>query len=172
MRDILKYAKANVRITDEDGKLIFKDSNLFVDSGRKFLADTLKATISGSQINPSLFACDLGDDSTTPSVDQVDLVNYISISIAVDTPTYPADLSGEPTGIHFRFTFNNTGFGGDQTIREVGLFYRPDSIVAPLFPFRGTPANAGYMLARMKTTASSIVVGDTRTITIDWKIIF
>jgi hypothetical protein len=172
MIDILKYAKANVRIIDENGLLIFEDSNLFVDSGRKFLADTLKATISGSQINPSLFACDLGDSSTTPAVEQVDLVSYINISIAVDTPTYPTDLPGEPTGIYFRFIFDNTGFGGDQTIREVGLFYRPDSFVAPLFPFRGTPSNAGYMLARMKTTASSIVVGDTRTITIDWKIIF
>lgn len=168
---ILKYAKANVRITDEDGKLIFKDSNLFLDSGRQFIADTLKATISGSSINPSLFACDLGDDSTTPAVDDVDLTNYIDISLAVNTPTYPTDLAGEPTGIHFQFTYANTS-GSDITFRELGLFYRPDSLVAPLFPYRGTPSNAGYMLAHLKTTASSIVVGDTKSITIDWKILF
>ena len=58
---------------------------------------------------------------------------------------------------------------GDVTIKELGLFYRPDSAS---FPQRLTAPEVGTMLARIKTTLSSIVVGDTRTITIDWKIIF
>lgn len=171
MKDILEHSKANVKIFDGLGNIIFKGSNLFTTSGRQFIADTLKATISGASINPSLFACDLGDDSTTPTTDDVDLTSYIDVSIAVNTPAYPADLSGEPTGIHFQFVYTNSS-GSDVTIRELGLFYRPDSIVAPLFPYRGTPSNAGYMLARLRTTASSIVVGDTKAITIDWKILF
>jgi hypothetical protein len=168
MRNILKHARANVKITDETGTIIFEDHNLFVDSGRAFIANIFQGAV---VFNPVALVCDLGSSSSTPSVDELDLVSYTSpLSIAM-APAYPIALSGEPTGVHFQFIFNNTGLGGDKIIKELGLFYR-DSSDDP--PRRGSsPATmVGTMLARLKTTYSSIVVGDTRTITIDWRIIF
>jgi len=169
MKDILKYTKVNVKVTDkETDKTLFRGHNLFVTSGRIFIAETFMGTISGNVINPTLFACDLGADAGTPVIDDVDLISYIPTCSVGVTAGYPAALSGSPTGIHFRFSFVN-GTGGDVTIKELGLFYRPDSAS---FPQRLTAPEVGTMLARIKTTLSSIVVGDTRTITIDWKIIF
>jgi hypothetical protein len=167
MEEILKYTKVNVCIKDEDEKILFEDHNLFVDSGRVFIADILRGAIS---FNPIYFVCDLGTGTTTPVASDTDLVTYTSpLSIQINTPSYPIALLGTATGIHLQFIFNNTGFGGDQTIRELGLFYRANSND---FPRRGTPVSLDTMLARLKTTLNSIVVGNTRTITIDWKIIF
>jgi hypothetical protein len=173
MNELLKYTRVNVRIKDkETQELLFDGHNLFVETGRAFIAETFKGQISGGVIQPGAFVCDLGDDGTTPVATDIDLYNYNSadeLSVGV-SPTYPADLAGSPTGIWFRFDFvNNTGI--DQTIRELGLFYRPDS---DDFPKRGTSPSTmkGTMLARLKTTSSSLVVGNSRTITIDWKIIF
>jgi len=170
MKEILKLARANVYIRDkESGLLIFKDSNLFVDSGRVLIADVLRGAVS---MNPIYFVCDLGDDATVPETDDIDLVSYVSpLSIAVNYPTYPSTIAGEPTGIAFQFEFDNTGYGGDKTIRELGLFYRANS---SNFPLRGDLSSTmiGPMLSRLRTTYSSIVIGDTRTITIDWKILF
>ncbi len=171
MKEILKYSKVNVRVTDNDiGKILFEDHNLFVDTGRTFIAQSIKGTISGGPITPSYFVCDLGDNATTPTVNDIDLANYLSPnSIAVNTPTYPADFAGQPTGVHFQFLYTNAT-GLDVTVRELGLFYRPDS---DQFPLRHSiTAAPGTMLARLKTTLSSIVISNTRTITIDWKVIF
>lgn len=172
MKEILKKARVNVEVRDkETGDILFADHNLFVDKGRETIANIFVGTVS---IDPTKFACDLGDSSQTPDVTDLDLVGFPpatatlqDTSIAI-TAGYPIILSGEATGVHFNFEFVNTGFGGDQTIRELGLFYRN----APLFPFRELDGTTGPMLARLKTTLSSIVVGDNRTITIDWKIIF
>ena len=168
MEEILKYTKVNVCIKDEDEKILFEDHNLFVDTGRAFIANVLRGAIVA--FNPIYFVCDLGGGTTTPVASDLDLVSYTSLlSIQINTPSYPIALVGAPTGIHLQFIFNNTGFGGDQTIRELGLFYRANSND---FPRRGTPVSLDTMLARLKTTLNSIVVGNTRTITIDWKIIF
>jgi hypothetical protein len=169
MKKILGNAKANVCVADsETRRVLFEDSNLFVDTGRVFVANIFSGITS---LIASRFVCDLGNDATLPAIAQIDLLGYISpLSIPVNTPTYPTLLSGEPTGVHLQFIFNNTGYGGDKTVRELGLFYRD----LPTFPLRGAvPAtDFGIMLARLKTTYSSIVVGDTKSITIDWKIIF
>lgn len=173
MNELLKYTKVNVQITDKETKeLLFEGHNLFVESGRAFIADTFKGFISGSTINPAFFVCDFGDDATTPLASDVDLYNYNStdeLSVGI-TVGYPANIVGSPTGIWFQFEFNNAT-GLDQTVRELGLFYRPDS---DDFPRRGAdPSNMkGVMLARLKTTSASLVVGNSRTITIDWKILF
>lgn len=172
MKELLKYSRVNVKISDKESKkIIFTGHNLFVDSGRVFIADALRNAISGSVIQSQYYACDLGDNAATPTADDIDLINYISpLSVGL-VLGYPAALSGEPSGIHFQFEFNNTGFGGDKTIRELGLFYRPDT---DDYPRRGSSPTTmlGTMLARLKTTSSSIIIGDTRTVTIDWKILF
>jgi hypothetical protein len=171
MKEIFKYAKVNVQVTDNaTSKIIFEDHNLFVDTGRIFIAQSIKGTISGGPITPSYFVCDFGNNATTPTINDIDLASYLSPnSIAVNTPTYPADFAGQPTGVHFQFLYTNAT-GLDVTIRELGLFYRPDS---DQFPLRHSiTAAPGTMLARLKTTLSSIVIGNTRTITIDWKVIF
>lgn len=171
MSGILKYTRVNVQVADrQTGEILFKDHNLFVETGRTFIAQAMKGTISGGPITPSYFVCDLGDDATTPTVNDIDLINYLSPnSIAVNTPTYPADFPGQPTGVHFQFLYTNTT-GLDVTVRELGLFYRPDS---DQFPLRHTiTAAPGTMLARLKTTLSSIIISNTRSITIDWKVIF
>jgi len=165
MNNTLKYAKVNVRVSDESGKTLFEDHNLFVDTGRKFIADLLTETI--ASFDKTLFACDLGTDSTTPVPGDVDLVVYAVTAEPGLVATYPLAIDGEPSGIWFQFSFESAG---EQTIRELGLFYRPDS---DDFPNRHTVTGApGYMIARLKTTLSSIVVSTGKTITIDWKIIF
>jgi len=172
MKELLKYCRVNVEVKDkETDELLFEGHNLFVDIGRAFIADTLRAAISGGVIQPALYACDFGDSAATPTVDDIDLAGTLKGSAQLTDASYPAAMAGEPTGIWFQFTFtNNTGL--DITARELGLFYRPDTIGSPAFPGRGSPANAGTMLARLKTTSSSIVIGNSRTITVDWKILF
>lgn len=169
MKELLKNSRINVQIRDkETGETIFNGHNLFVDQGRAFIADALRAAISGATIQPGYYACDFGDGSTTPTTDDIDLVSFLTLSAAL-VGGYPAAMAGEPTGIHFQFTFTNGG--ADATVRELGLFYRPDT---DDYPNRGSdPTNMkGTMLARLKTTSSSIVIGSTRTVTIDWKILF
>lgn len=169
MKNIFKYTRANVCIKDkETSRTLFEDSNLFVDSGRNLIANVLRGAVT---IIPAFFVCDLGSDDTVSSTSQLDLVSYTSPLSIAPVAGYPIALTGEPTGVHFQFSFNNISFGGDQVIRELGLFYRVDSDDSPR---RGSDPTTmtGTMLARLKTTLNSIVVGDTRTITIDWKIIF
>jgi hypothetical protein len=164
MKEILKYSKANVCIKDEEGKILFADSNLFVDSGRELIAKIFRGDVADAALSTKI-ACDLGDDATNSAPDQLDLINFTnSLAAGATIVSYPE----APTGVHFQFTFTAAG---DTIIRELGLFYRPDS---DSFPTRGSdpPTMTGTMIARLKTTLSSITVADTRTITIDWKIIF
>jgi len=165
MKNVLKHAKANVSIRDkETGELLFNKSNLFVDAGRALIAGLFLGTIG---IDKTKYACDFGDDATTPAVNDVDLVNYIDVSVGINEPSYPMALSGEGTGVHFQFEYSAAG---DTTIRELGLFHRPTSASFPA-AVRGVD-DVGDMLARLVTTYGSIFVGTGRTITIDWKIIF
>ena len=170
MIKILKSARANVMVKDkETGLLLFRDSNLFVDGGRQLIADVFDGT---TAFLPTWWVCDLGDDATATETDQVDLVGYISPLSFSSAVGYPTGLAGEPTGVHFQFEFDNTGYSGDQVIKELGLFYRPDTVTDD-FPRRHTSTGAtGYMVARLKTSYTSVTVGDGRTITIDWKILF
>ncbi len=170
MKELLKYTRANVRVIDtESGCLLFTDSNLFVDSGRAWIADAFRNAIAGGGfIDASKFACDLGNNSQTPAVTDLDLVGTILASVAI-VGGVPTALSAQPTGLNFQFAYVNSS-GGDIVIKELGLFYR--NIAS--YPARGAvPAtDYGTMLARLRTTLSSITVGNTRTITVDWKIIF
>jgi hypothetical protein len=170
MEKVLKYSKANVCVKDkETNKILFEDSNLFVDIGRVLIAEVFAGISPGSPLNPLYWVCDLGDDATDPTTSDADLVNYLNISIAVEAG-YPIILAGSSTGVHFNFEYVAAG---DTTIRELGLFYRPDPAITDSFPDRHsvTPV-PGYLVARLKTTYSSIFVGSGKTITIDWKIIF
>jgi hypothetical protein len=166
MFHILKHAKANVKVSDNDNNTLFEASNLFTDSGRTVIALVIMGALG---IDKTKYVCDLGDGTDSPSIIDIDLSNYIDVSIAVNEPIYPAQLLGEGTGVHFQFEYSNS-LGSSVTIRELGLFYRPNS---DSFPDRNSGDGApGYLLARLKTTYSSIVVGNGRSITIDWKIIF
>lgn len=169
MKELLKYTRANVCVTDtESGCLLFTDSNLFVDAGRAWIADAFRNAIAGGGfIDASKFACDLGSSSQTPVVTDLDLVGAILASVAI--VGIPTALSAQPTGLNFQFVYTNST-GNDVVIKELGLFYR--NIAS--YPDRGAiPAtDYGTMLARLRTTMSSITVGNTRSVTIDWKIIF
>lgn len=171
MKNVLKYTRANVRVSDEFGQTLFEDHNLFTDSGRAFIAGILLGTIA---YNQTFFACDFGSDGTTPTAEQDDLVTYISspeASVYV-TSGYPIAMPGYATGVHFQFSYTSANPLGD-TIRELGLFYRPDSDVYPAIGRGSVPATMkGTMIARLKTTLSSINVSSGRTITVDWKILF
>jgi hypothetical protein len=169
MKELLKYTRANVRVADtKTGCLLFTDSNLFVDSGREFIAKTFINTIEGGGfIDKTKYACDLGDNAQTPVVTDTDLVGTVLANIAIDVGG-PTALVGETTGLNFQFVYSA---GALITIREFGLFYRP---VSDTFPARGSvPASmTGTLLARLRTTLSAITVGAAQSITIDWKIIF
>lgn len=168
MKELFKYTRVNVRIADKDtGELLFKDHNLFVDTGRVFIAEAIRGTISGATINPAAFVCDLGDSGATPTINDVDLTSPV-LDACLPIVGSPAALSGQPTGVAFNFVYANAG-ALDVTVREFGLFYRVDSND---FPRRGTPSTPGPMLARLKTTLSSIVISPARSITIEWKILF
>ncbi len=168
MKNLLKYTNANVRITDtKTGCLLFTDSNLFVDAGREFIADTLRNAIDGGGfIDSTKYVCDLGDNSQTPVVTDTDLIGTVLANIAITG--IPTVLVGESTGLNFQFVY---AAGALTTIREFGLFYRP---ISDVFPTRGSvPASmTGTLLARLRTTLSAITVGASQSITIDWKIIF
>ena len=167
MEKVLLYTKINVAVKDRDtGELLFEDSNLFLDEGRAVIASIFQGTLG---IDKTKYVCDLGDGAGTPAANDLDLDNYLGdgYSIAVNEPAYPTALSGEGTGVHFQFVY---AAAGDTTIRELGLFLRPSS---DSFPDRNSgDGEAGYILARLVTTYSSIFVGSGKTITIDWKIIF
>lgn len=165
---LLNRTLLNVCIFDKKtGDVLYKGHNLFVDSGRKLIADIFTGAVTFDPIN---FVCDLGSDATNVLPSQLDLLNYTSPLSFIATNPYPISLSGYASGVDFLFEFNNTGFGGDKTIRELGLFYRADS---DDFPRRGSdpPTMTGVMLARLKTNGA-ITVSDTNTITIEWEIIF
>jgi len=169
---ILKHARANVQIADkETGEPLYRGHNLFVDSGRALIASIF---FGGVLFDRAKLVCDLGEDTTNPVRTQLDLLNYISPRSLEAAVGYPIALSGAATGVHFQFILANTvaaGFGvGDILISELGLFYRDTS---DDFPRRGSvPATmTGSMLARLKSPGI-ITISNTRTITIDWKIIF
>lgn len=164
--DICKFSKVNVSVRSND-RIIYADSNLFVDTGRILIAQTFSGAVI---FDASKFVCDLGDDATTPTVSDTDILSPItSANIAVNFPSYPAILVGSASGVQYQFIYTNPG--ADMVVRELGLFYRPGS---DAFPGRGSnPATmTGTMLARLRTTLSSIIIGSGRQITIDWKIIF
>lgn len=168
MKALFKYTMANVKVKDKKtGEILFADHNLFVDTGRVFIAEALRGAISGAVINPFAFVCDLGDSAATPVVTDVDLTSPI-LDACIAITGAPAAFAGEPTGVIFNFDYTNGGVS-DITIRELGLFYRVDSND---FPRRGTPSTPGPMLARLKTTLSSIVISPTKAITIQWKVVF
>jgi len=166
MEELLKNLRANVSIKDKDtNEVLFADSNLFVDSGRVFIANVISGV---TILAPTYYVCDFGSGSATPTVADTDLSAFIT---GLSTPLSGSVtiLSGYPSGLNFQFIYTNSS-GSDITIRELGLFYRD----LPSFPLRGAVPSTdfGVMLARLRTTLSSIIIGNTRSITIDWKIIF
>lgn len=166
MKNILKYTKANVRITDKEaGNIIFEDHNLFVDAGRAFIANFF---FDPYPFDKSKMVCDLGDNAAAPAVTDLDLGNYLTGCSVGLTGGVPQVLSGSSTGVLFQFSFPAPA---DKTIKELGLFYRPFS---DTFPLRGSDPTTmkGTMIARLKTAGSSITIAAGKTINIEWKIIF
>lgn len=169
MNEILKKTKVNVVMKD-NGRIIFADSNLFLDGGRILIAQMFLGA--ASIPDKTKYVCDLGNDSTAPAPADTDLYGYISDASIQVTSGYPIALAGSLSGISFNFLYTNSG--PDVTIKEIGLFYRSGS---DNFPLRGTGypgdrSGVGTLIARLRTTAQSIIVGSGRTITIDWNIIF
>jgi len=163
MNKVLKYTKANVRVSDvESGCLLFTDSNLFLDSGRAFIADSFRNAITtgGGFIDSTKFACDFGDSAATPSPDNINIVGTLLGSEALTV----AAISGEPTGLSFQCSFSPAA---QVDIRELGLFYRNIGT----FPDPDDP-DFGVMIARLRTTYGKITVGTGKSIAIEWKIIF
>lgn len=172
---VLKYSTANVCVTYKDsGEMLFRDHNLFTDSGRALVANIFTVTPALSPaFDPSKIVCDLGDNSTTVNRTDLDLgmipdpFTTLPLASVQLSGTYSIPLSGASSGVHFSFDYTASG---SKNISELGLFYRPSS---DSFPDRGSVPETmrGTMLARLKSPGV-ITVADTRTITIDWKIIF
>lgn len=174
MNKICNKTSVNVRVSDaETNETLFEDHNLFVTTGRVFLSQLIRGVLSGFGVE--YYSCDLAEGSAVPVSDDIDVTYDSSTTVsAVRSASYPIELSGEPTGVHFRFTYtNNESPSRNVVIRELGLFYRPDA--GAYFPARDpsdSDATKGTMLARLKTTLNSIVVSNAKAVTIDWKIIF
>jgi len=174
MDKICKKSRVNVIVRDkETGEVLFEDHNLFVISGRQFLAQLVRGVLSGFGVE--YYTCDLAEGSSIPEHEDIDISFDPSTTVsAVRSASYPIELSGEPTGVHFRFSYENYEIPARSVvIRELGLFYRPDA--GAFFPARDpddSEGTRGIMLARLKTTLNSIVVSEGKALTIDWKIIF
>jgi len=161
MRDLLKKVFTNVEIKDEDGKVLLNQSNLFVESGRGLIRDILKGDVT---LDVTKFVLEFGDSSQVPAEADVDIVTPFNPVISQDLPTKTAVSTTE---IDFAFAYTS---GAGVTFKEMGLFYRPAGAPSD----GGVPprADSGVLLARLKTTYTSITIGAAKTVTITWKIIF
>jgi len=176
MNEILKYTTVNVVVKDrETGLMLFSDHNLFLDAGRVMIANFF---LGSSSLDTTKFSCDFGNDSTTPLPTDLDLggqaipsTSWITNASAPVSASYPILLSGTATGIHFLFEYTSAA---ENTVKELGLFYRPNTDNNPVVGGRGSDPTTmtGTMIARLRTTFASIVIGSGKTITIEWKIIF
>lgn len=165
MRDILKKVFTNVEIKNENGKILLKQSNLFVASGRTLIRDVLKGDV---VINNTKYVVEFGSSSQIPAESDTDIITPFPDPNQVYTSTYTINAVGT-TEIDFVFTYTNST-GGDVTFTEMGLFYRPlgpDPDVTP-----NDRVNIGSLMARLKTTFTSITIGNGKNVTITWKIIF
>jgi hypothetical protein len=160
MRDIFKNIFANVLIRDDLRKVLLNQSNLFVETGRGFVRDLLAGDIT---LDNTKYVVEFGASTQVPAQSDTDLITPLS-PVAL-TNTYVISDVGV-TEIDFAFDYQNST-GGDVTFAEIGLFYRP----VDYDPGPGR-VNAGTMLARLKSTYTSITIGDGRTISLTWKIIF
>jgi hypothetical protein len=165
MRDILKKAFTNVKIRDHENKIILDQSNLFVQLGRELIRDVLAGAVA---IDNTKYVVEVGSSTQVPAEGDTDLIAPFLDPNQVYTNSYIINVVGN-TEIDFVFTYTN-GTGGLVTFSELGLFYRPlgpDPDVTP-----DDRVNKGVLLARLKTTYTSISVGAGKQITITWKIIF
>ncbi len=162
MRDIFGRAFTNVKIRDHENKTILDQSNLFVRDGRAFIRDILAGT---AAIDYTKYVVEMGTSAQIPAEADSDIIAPFPNPNEVYTGfTTPSPLGF--TEIDFVFVYTN-GTGGSVTFRELGLFHRP------LGPSPGVArVDKGTLLARLKTTYTSITIGDTKQVTITWKIIF
>jgi len=167
MRDILKKIFTNVEVKDDEEKFLLVQSNLFVRTGRAIIRDVLAGVYS---IDNSKYVVEFGSGLLVPAEGDIDITPFAP---AIYTPnatntTYTTNII-DATEIDFIFTYTNST-GSSVTFSELGLFYRP------LGPSPdSTPAdrvNVGILMARLKTTFTTITIGAGRNITITWKIIF
>lgn len=160
MKNILKKVFVNVSIKGENNILLDERSNLFVETGRGLIRDALSEDVT---IDNTKYVVEFGSSTQTPLESDVDIIT--PISPVVYTNDYTISTVGT-TEIDFSFTYENTSELA-LSFSELGLFYRP----AGPDPGVGR-ADAGVLLARLKSTYTSITVGPTKTISIIWKIIF
>lgn len=154
----IKYF-ANVKIK-EGKKILLEESNLFVTQGRSFIRDLLASAI---VFDGTKYVVEFGGSTAIPS--QVDEDLLLPLSPVVYTNSY--DLTTvDDTELDLAFTFTNDTLSPVQ-LSELGLFYRPNG------PDPGVGrVDKGYLIARLKTTYTSLVIGVGKTVTITWKIIF
>lgn len=165
MRDILKKIFANVEIKNGDNKVLLNQSNLFVEVGRGLIRDIFKGDVS---IDNTKYVVEFGTSTQIPAEADTDIITPFPDPNQVYTNSYTINAVGT-TEIDFVFTYTN-GTGGNVTFTEMGLFYRPlgpDPDVTP-----DDRANIGVLMARLKTTFTSITIGNGKNVTITWKIIF
>lgn len=165
MRDILKKVFANVEIKDEDGKILLNQSNLFVEVGRGLIRDVLKGDV---VIDNTKYVAEFGSSTQVPTEADTDIITPFADPNQVYTNSYTINAVA-PTEIDFVFTYTNAT-GGNVTFTEMGLFYRPLGPDPDITP--DDRAHKGDLMARLKTTFTSITIGSGKNVTITWKIIF
>lgn len=158
MRDIFKDIFANVEITDSNGNMLLKKSNLFVDKGRAFIANVLAGTFTYNKSNIRL---ELGQDKTATSYADQALVSPFAPAIIINNNL--VEVTTNPTEIKVSFSYtNNTG--ASVSIKELGLWHKIGTIPGPF--------TDEYLLARIVVSYSSIVISDKNSVTITWKLLF
>jgi len=165
MRDLLKKVFANVEIKDKDENILISQSNLFVEVGRKLVRDVLAGTV---VIDNTKYVIEFGTSSQVSAELDTDLIAPFPDPTQPYSNSYSISSIGT-TEIDFIFSFTNST-GGSITFSEMGLFYRPlgpDPDVTP-----DDRANIGELMARLKTSFTSITIGSGKNITITWKFIF
>jgi len=165
MKDILKKVFINVEIKDENNKVILNQSNLFVEVGRELIRDVLAGIES---IDNTKYVLEVGTSTQVSAESNTDIISPFTDPNQAYTNSYVINSIGI-TQIDFVFTYTNST-GGDVTFAEMGLFYRPlgpDPDVTP-----DDRVNIGVLLARLKTTYTSITIGNGKSVTITWSIIF
>ena len=133
---VLVRGKVRVR---KNGVVVYEGKNLVVNAGLTLIAKCLEG--SGTAVSHMA----VGDDVTTPVGDQTALVNEL---FRVSATVTQADNS-----ITVEADFTGLNSGGDETVREFGIF---------------NASSAGEMLCRFICQDIAWVVDDT--LVVDWTI--
>jgi hypothetical protein len=165
MIEVLNSSTANVIVKDHEGKIIVNQANLYVKRGRKFIREVLNQSFS---VDNSKYVVELGTSAQKPTELDEDIVSPFLDPDQICIPVDSIDLVGD-TEIDFNFSYTNNSTNS-LYFSEMGLFYRPTGLDPDVGP--DDRANIGYLLARLRTTYSNIIISHNREISIIWKIIF